>query len=86
MDIDEVYIDWHIQNMQWNCHASNYMKIVCFSMAVLFWHKSHITCPSEKMKISKHEDGNFKEDAVNDTVDDTCFGVCFCGCHFQSFI
>ena len=64
MDIDEVYMDWHIQNMQWNCQASNYMKKVCFSMAILFCHKSHITCPSEKMKIGKDEDGNFKEDSL----------------------
>ena len=33
-------------------------------MAILFCHKSHITCPSEKMKIGKDEDGNFKEDSA----------------------
>ena len=42
-------------------------------MAILFCHKSHITCPSEKMKIGKDEDGKFQGRFRDSTMDYTFF-------------
>ena len=86
MDINEVYMDWHIQNMQWNCQASNYMKKVCFSMAILFCQKSHITCPSEKNEDWKGWRWKFQGRFSDSTVDYTCFGFLKYIFHFQSLI